>query len=104
MVVEAIIHHWLMVVAPTKEGMEVLGMSIWDLLEYLYSYNGLVALTKPERIQKAFDVLTGIFERVVLRTNTHRTVSTACQPCHVSGRISVEVYKMWTTGIGPIFW
>ena len=39
-----------------------------------------------------------------LRKNTRKTVSTACQPCHTSGSMSVETYKSRMMGTGPIFW
>ena len=49
-VVDAIIHHWVTVVAPTKDGMEVLGLSIRYLSAYFYANNGLVASAQPERL------------------------------------------------------
>ena len=64
---------------------------------------GLVASTQPESLQRAFDVLTGLFDRVGLRTNTNKTVSMACQPFHATGRVAPVAYGQWTTGTGPIF-
>ena len=80
LVVYAVIRHWVTVVAATKEGTEGLGNSIRDLAAYLNAGYGLVASTQPERLQREFDVLTGLFDRVVLRKNTRKTVSMACQP------------------------
>ena len=103
-VVDTVIHHWVAVVVATKEGMEVLGMSIWYLAGYFYADNGLASLTQPERLQRAFEVLTVLFKRVVLRTNTWKTVGMACQPCHTPGRMSVEAYERRTAGTGTTFW
>ena len=104
MVVDSIIHHWVTVVAEIEEGTERLGMSIWDLAAYFYAYNGLITSTQTERLQRAFAILTGLFDRVGLRTNTRKTASMACQPCHASGKMSVEAYERRTTGTGPTFW
>ena len=44
-VVEAIIIHWMTVVAPTKESMDGLGLSIRELAAYFYADDGFVAST-----------------------------------------------------------
>ena len=69
------------VVAPTKDGREGLGMSIQDLAAYFYAENDLVTLTQLERLQRVFDVLNEIFDRVGLRANTRKTVGMVCHPC-----------------------
>ena len=92
------------VVSPTEEDTEVLGLSIHDLEPYFYANNGLVASTQPERLQRVFDVLTSLFDRVGLRMNMQKMVSMSCQPCHAPGRMSVEAYERRTTGTGPNFW
>ena len=104
MIMDTFICHWVMVVAPTKKGMGVLGLSIQDLVAYFYAHDGLVALTKPERLQREFEVLIGLFDWVVLSPNTKKMVRMACQPCHIPGSMSVEVYERQTTGTGPTFW
>ena len=73
-VLDAIICHWVMVVTPIEAGMGGLGITIIDLAAYFYANDGLVASTQPERLQRVFDVLTGIFYCVVLRKNTAKTV------------------------------
>ena len=45
MFVDAVICYWVTVVEPTKEGMEGIGLKIWDLTAYFYADDGLVALT-----------------------------------------------------------
>ena len=41
---------------------------------FFYADYGLVASTDPVWLQRAFDTLTGMFERVKLRTNVWKTV------------------------------
>ena len=55
-------------------------MSIQDLAAYFYANNGLDALTQTERLNRVFDALMGLFDRVSVRKNTQKMVSMACQP------------------------
>ena len=103
-VMDNVIRHWVMVVTPTEVGMGGLGLTIIDLVDYLYSDDALVASTQPEKLQRVFDVLTGLFNRVGLQTNTTRTFGMVCQSCHVPGRMFEEAYVKWTTGKVPNFW
>ena len=61
-VMDAVIHHWVVVVAAAEVSLEGLGMSIKDLAAYLYADDGLVASTQPKRMLRVFDVLAGLFE------------------------------------------
>ena len=45
-----------------------------------------------------FDILTGLFNQLGIRTNTWRTVIIAYQPFHAPDRVSVEAYERLTTG------
>ena len=74
MVIDAVIRHWVTVVTPTETGTGGLGLTIIDLAAYFYTDDGLVASTQPEKLKRAFDVLTGLLDRVGLRTNTENTV------------------------------
>ena len=102
-VVDTVIRHWVKVVAPTEEGIEGIGLLIRDLAAYFYSDNGIITLNQPERLQRVVDILSGLFERVGLRKNTPKTVSMACQTCHVNGRMLVEAYTRRTMVTGPTF-
>ena len=99
-VIDAVIRHWVTVVEPNEDGRERLGVSIQDLAAYFYAYDGLVTLNQLERLQRAFSILTGLFDRFGLRTNMRKTVSMACQPYHAPGRMSLEAYERQTTGTG----
>ena len=82
-VVEATIWHWVKLVAPMEAGEEVLRETIHKLAALSYADGGLVVLPWPERIQKAFNVLTDLFNRVGLRTTVRNTVRMACRPCYI---------------------
>ena len=84
-VVDTVIRHWVTVVTPTEAGTGVIGLTIIDLAAYFYANDGLVTSTQPERLQRAFDVLTSIFNQVGLRKNTEKTVDMLFQPCHATG-------------------
>ena len=78
MVVYAVIRHWVTVVAETEAVKEGLGLFIRGLVSYFYADYGLVTSTQPERLQQAFDFLTGFFNWVGLSKNMQKTVSMAC--------------------------
>ena len=86
-VVDAVIRYWVVVVAPTEDGTEALGLSIQNLAAYFYAKDFLVVLNQPDRLHWAFDVLVGLFGWVGIRTNARKMVSMACQPCHTPGQI-----------------
>ena len=79
-------------------------MTIIDLEAYLYAKGGLMASIQPERLKRAFDVLTRLFNQVGLQTNTEKTVGMVCQSCNSPGGISEEAYKKQTARKGPTFW
>ena len=104
MVVDDVIHHWVVVVASTEAGTEILVLSIWDLAAYFYDNDGLIDSTQPESMKRVFDFLTDLFDWVCLRTNTRKMVSMAYQPCHTPVRISVEAHVRLAMETGPTFW
>ena len=103
-VVDAVICHWVTVVIPTEAGTGGLGLTIIVLAGYFYADYVLVASTQPERLHMAFYVLTGLFNRVILQTNTAKTVVIVCQTFHATGGKSEEAYERQATGKGPKFW
>ena len=66
MVVDAVIRHLVMVVTLSEAGTGGLRLTIIDLAAYFYAENSLVASTQRERLQRAFEILTGLFGRVRL--------------------------------------
>ena len=74
-VVDVIIRHWVKLVTPTEVGTGGLGLTIIDLAAYLYADDGLVVSTQPEKLHRAFEVLTGLFNWVSLHKNTKNMAS-----------------------------
>ena len=103
MVVDAVIRHWVMVVAATKAVVGGLGATIQDLTAYFYVGGGIVASTQPERLQGVFNVLTDLSDRVGFRSNTRKTVSMACQPFHAPAIMSVVADDIQEMGRGPAY-
>ena len=86
-VMDVVIHHWVTVVEQTEEGMEGLLLSIQDLEAYFYFGNVLTSSTQLERLQRAFNILTGLFDRAGLRKNTRNMVIMDFQPFCAPGRM-----------------
>ena len=87
MVVDAIIRHWVTVVTPSEAGTGGLGMTIIDLAAYFYANNGLVALAQPERLQRAFEVLTSLFNWIGLKKKRKRQLAwSSSHATHRGGR------------------
>ena len=59
-----------------------------------------MASTQLERQHRKFDVLTGLFNKVVLQKNKSKTVGMVCQSCHAPGGVSEEAYVQQVTGKG----
>ena len=60
--------------------------------EFFGANDGMVANTDPGWLLLAFDMLTGIFDRMVLQTNVRKTVGMVCQPLRAVMVRSDEVY------------
>ena len=64
------------VVAAMELSAEGIVILVQDLVAYFYTYDRLVSL------QRLFDVLADLFNRVSLHTNVHNTVIMAFRTCH----------------------
>ena len=71
--------------------------------EYFYADSGLVTSTQTERLLRAFNLLTCLFDRVGLSTNMWKMVIIYCQTFHKPGKILVEAYERQMMGTGPTF-
>ena len=91
-VADNIIQHWVKVMEPMEVGVEVLGALVQDLVAYFYIYDGLVTSPQPESLQRLFDVLTDLLNRVCLRMNLRKMVSMACWTCHTPYGMSEATY------------
>ena len=75
-IVDAIIRHWVTVVAATEEVVdpavartEGFGWNVQRLEEYFYADNGILASMWETRLQREFDTLAEFLDRVGNRTN-----------------------------------
>ena len=60
--------------------------------------NGLVAARDVDTLQKAFDVLTSLFDRVGLRTNTTKTEVMTCVAGRICTPLDQDAYEARTFG------
>ena len=65
---------------------------------FFYANDGMVASTYPGWIQSAFDMLTGLFDRVGLRMNVRKTVGVVCRTFRASGVRADEAYTQSMKG------
>ena len=68
-----------------------------------YADNGILALTSPDHLQEALDVLTGLFVMVGIQTNVKKMVGMVCQPCYMFVGKSEVAYTRRITGLGTYF-
>ena len=109
-VVYAFLQHWV-AVATEKEDMvnpgaastEGFGRDVKRLESYSYAKYGLITSMRATGLQRVFDTLMELFDRVGLRTNVAKTVSMACQIFRVLGVHSSEAYRLWMTGEGQTY-
>ena len=104
MVVDAVICHWVTLVAGEEAEPDVFGWAVQWLLAFFYADDGLPSSPRPARIQEALDVLMGLFNWVFIQTNIYRTVGMVLQRCYIVGRHLEMAYTWRMTGLGPSFW
>ena len=63
------------------------------MLACFYADNGLIVLRDPDFLQRAFDALTDLFDRVGLKTNTTKTETMAFLPGAIRTRLSEDGYR-----------
>ena len=61
---------------------------------------GLVVLTDPVWLQRSFDTMTRLFDRVGLQTNFGKTVGIIFRPFWSAGNQLEAAYKLWMMGEG----
>ena len=99
MEVNNILHHWITVVeeAGGEAGPEGLGQETQQMLAYFYANYGLLTSMQVTRLQRVFNSLADIFDRVILRKIMGKMVSITCHLCSAIGGHSTEVYGLWIT-------
>ena len=68
-----------------------------------YAYDRVVAYTNPGWIQTVFDTLTGLFDRVGLKTTFKKTVVVVCHPFWEAGVRADESYTRRMMGKGSSY-
>ena len=63
------------------------------LMACFYEDDGLIVARDPEDLQVAFDVLTGLFDQVSLRTNTTKTEAMVFLPGRIRTPLTAEAYE-----------
>ena len=69
-------------------------------LALFYADDGVVASRDPELLQRALGILSRLFERVGLGTNTKKTQTMICVPGKIRTRLSTASYHRKYGGFG----
>jgi len=100
-VCDAIIRQWLNAVSDDgRDPVEGVGLRVIDRAAMFYADDGLLASRSASWLQEALEVLTDLFERVGLRTNTTKTVAMTCVPGFIRSHVSDTSYRRRTSGEG----
>ena len=73
------------------------------LASLFYADGILLEYPQPARFQDALDMLTGLLERVGLRTNMANTVGMVYQLCHYTGSQLTDAYTRQIKGEVPTY-
>ena len=65
---------------PMEAGTERMGETIQELTAFFYVYDGLVVLLRPEKFQRAFNVLADLSDWFSILINMRNMVRMACRP------------------------
>ena len=87
-VVDAVVRHWVTLAVTEAETRGERGREGRHQAALLYADDGMLASSDPQWLQWAFMQLVGLFDRVLLNTNTKKTVSMTCRPCTAAGNRS----------------
>ena len=80
-VANSVVCHRISLVSVSTRGQYGWVMEVLHCASFLYVDYGLVALTGPVWLQRAFDTMTGLFNGVGLWKNARMTFSMICHPC-----------------------
>lgn len=98
--VDAVVRQWLRIVLGDEYTMpEVEIDEVVQLFTALfYADDGYIASSDAETLQRSVDVLTGLFDRVGLKTNVDKTKVMTCIDARIRVRQSVESYTRSRAG------
>ena len=81
MVVDAVIHHWVKLIAEEEAGIEGFKRAAQWLVLLFYAEDGIPDLLRLSQLQVVLNVLTGIFERVGLNTGINNVSGILFHTC-----------------------
>ena len=94
LMVDAVIGEWLRQVVSAESARDgITSADIRRLLACFCADDGLVLSRDPAVLQRAFDALTGLFDRVGLRTNTKKTEVMIMFPGEIRTCLSADAYR-----------
>ena len=102
-VVDSMMRHWVTVVVEGAEEWGKCGQEGRHNNDLFYADDGMVASLDPQWLQGAFITLIGLFGRVVLRTNSGKTVSMVYRPCQAAGTQLEVAYGRRVIGEGTSY-
>ena len=88
---------------PMEAGTERMGETIQELTAFFYVYDGLVVLLRPEKFQRAFNVLADLSDWFSILINMRNMARMACRPCYTPGGLSDTEYMRRVTGVRPSY-
>ena len=81
MVVDAVIRHWLTLSTGEEYRQDGFGRAVQWITVLFYADDGLLDSPRPSHLQADLDVLTDLFEMVLLHTNANKMARMVCQTC-----------------------
>ena len=93
-VADNVIRCWLGFVSDeVTDSAEGLGHNVTQRAAFFYADDGLVASPDKQWLQQAFEVLSDLFARMGLKTNTEKTKVMICTPGYIRTYYSTHAYK-----------
>ena len=102
-VFDAVLWHWVTVVAEEEAGPEGFGPVVRSLTALFCANDGLLASTRAEMLEWVSGALADLFDRVGLGINVQNTVGMVCQPCRSPGGHSAEAHDRQMRGEGQAY-
>ena len=103
LVVDAVMRHWVAVMAEGAEERDERGQEGRHNNPLLYEEHGMAAFLDPQCLQGSFITLVGLFDRVVLCTNVGKTVGMVYRPCQAAGTQSEAMFNRRIMVEGPSY-
>ena len=81
MVVDSVIRHWVTLSTGEEYRPDGFGRAVQWITVLFYADDVLLDSPRPSRLQADLDVLTDLFEMVLLHTNANKMARMVCQTC-----------------------